>query len=621
MLRKLVDDPKATWTCDEQRDAVLAACAHQVDVLAIIKTGAGKTMIPLIAAMLDKNKTTVIVLPLKSLMDDYKFKLDRMKVPFEQFTGAPRLRGVANIILVSVDMFQFPTWRQAAGELHIRKPIHRSCLDECHFAFTDNNFRQSALGNLYELRMFECTQLIVMSATVAEASVPHLIDLFELTDNVATFRTPTTRPEIRYVLEKPRSKSEIMSRTFDLVRSHTATFGPNDRGLIFVTYLEDGEALKTLLKVDFYAGRGGNQLKPAERKVYDVEKQEMVTRWRSGEYLWMISTAAFGAGNDYPHVRAVIHAGSPREMMGYTQEKSRSGRDKMPAVSYVLPRKLGATTTRPVLPQGAIDHKGILIMFDWLYGRLNSICSRYVITSFIDAVGTKCKDDVNAQPCSICRPSPSSSKMPVAPPPPNAVASSSRKRDATTDGRFGDSYMQVKKRRQQVDQQDQAYVDAMRAALTFFDGKCALCTVIEVEPQDKHSLFRCPSLTVWLSSSVNRYISWRDQIRYNPDYHSSICYICHVPQKNERLHRPFASKPGDACDFPDVVAMTAYGIYHHYPLGLASEHFGVTWNNLESYTDWLKGRPVPGHESNITAILLWYHQHILSKLSDTSDAV
>jgi superfamily II DNA helicase RecQ len=146
----------------------------------------------------------------------------------------------------------------------------------------------------------------------------------------------------------------------------------------------------------------------------------------------MINTTAFGAGNDYPHVRVVIHAGSPKEMMGYTQEKSRSGCDKMPALSYVLPRKLGATTTQLVLPPGAIDHKGILIMFDWLYGRLNSVYCRYVITSFIDGVSTKCKDEVNAQPCSICRPSPSSSTMAVLPLPPNPVASSSQKRDVAS---------------------------------------------------------------------------------------------------------------------------------------------------------------------------------------------
>jgi superfamily II DNA helicase RecQ len=128
------------------------------------------------------------------------------------------------------------------------------------------------------------------------------------------------------------------------------TFSPQDHGLIFVTYLDDGDALKNMLKVDFYAGQGDNKLAPAERKNNDVEKQAMVNRWRSGEQKWMISTSPFGAGNDYLHVRVVIHVGSPREMMGYTQEKFRAGCDSLPALFYILPKKVRAKAKKPTLP-------------------------------------------------------------------------------------------------------------------------------------------------------------------------------------------------------------------------------------------------------------------------------
>jgi superfamily II DNA helicase RecQ len=219
MLQQLLKDEKVDWTCVKQRDAVTTAMDYQ-DVLVIIKTRAGKTMIPLIPAMLEKDKTTVIVLPLKSLIEDYVEKLERMVVPFEHFNGAPHLWGLTNIILVSADIFWFSPWKQTAGELHQRKPIYHVCFDEGHFVFTGDDFSKLALGSLYKLCMFECTQVLAMSAMVMEVSVPYLLNVFMLTNTICIFHTPTTHPEIRYVLEKLCTKDGIMSRMFDIAHSH-----------------------------------------------------------------------------------------------------------------------------------------------------------------------------------------------------------------------------------------------------------------------------------------------------------------------------------------------------------------------------------------------------------------
>ena len=76
VLRKLLDKPDAEWSCDEQRQAVLLACKGEEDGLILMKTGSGKTMVALIPTVLDKKRITVLILPLKSLITDYKAKLD-----------------------------------------------------------------------------------------------------------------------------------------------------------------------------------------------------------------------------------------------------------------------------------------------------------------------------------------------------------------------------------------------------------------------------------------------------------------------------------------------------------------------------------------------------------------
>jgi superfamily II DNA helicase RecQ len=252
VLRKLLGEADTDWTCREQGGAVLT----------IIKMGARKTMIPVIPAMLEEDKVTVIVLPLKSLMDDYICKLGKWEVLYEFFDGSTsRLRVVANIILVSADIARMPNWKHTIGELHQRKLMVHLTFDEGQFTFDGEDFRKEALGNLYELCMFDCMQLVVMSAMISEASVPALKEAFGLTEDIIIFRTKTTRLEIRYA---PRSKQDVTSRTIDLVHEHMATFAEWDRGLPFVTYLDDRETLKCLLVVNFYAGKGAKDPKAAK---------------------------------------------------------------------------------------------------------------------------------------------------------------------------------------------------------------------------------------------------------------------------------------------------------------------------------------------------------------------
>jgi len=98
------------------------------------------------------------------------------------------------------------------------------------------------------------------------------------------------------------------------------------RALIFVSTNALGYMISQALGFDFYCG---GDLTPPQRIQYH-------NRWITTEKRVMVCTSAFGVGNDYPHTRLVIHAGSPFEMIGYIQEVSRAGRDKQSASSEVL---------------------------------------------------------------------------------------------------------------------------------------------------------------------------------------------------------------------------------------------------------------------------------------------
>jgi superfamily II DNA helicase RecQ len=63
-----------------------------------------------------------------------------------------------------------------------------------------------------------------------------------------------------------------------------------------------------MLGCSFYSGEEGTG---------DKDQQDMHQSWINGGDQIMVCTSAFGAGNDYAHVRVVTHAGSPMEMVEY----------------------------------------------------------------------------------------------------------------------------------------------------------------------------------------------------------------------------------------------------------------------------------------------------------------
>lgn len=71
VMRNLLNSNTATWISNHQRDAVLQAMACKNDLIVVLPTGGGKTMIPIIPACLEACELTVIIVPLRSLLQDY----------------------------------------------------------------------------------------------------------------------------------------------------------------------------------------------------------------------------------------------------------------------------------------------------------------------------------------------------------------------------------------------------------------------------------------------------------------------------------------------------------------------------------------------------------------------
>jgi len=139
-IRALTGNPNADWTCPAQKEAMSAVLEHKTDVMALMCTGSGKTMLTVVPTLLE-DTITVCVLPLKSLMLDVCQNLDNMGVEYEVFKGdSTRISGTKKLVLVSADKAKTPQWREALAEVNQRVTVGRLVFDEAHLAVTADDY-------------------------------------------------------------------------------------------------------------------------------------------------------------------------------------------------------------------------------------------------------------------------------------------------------------------------------------------------------------------------------------------------------------------------------------------------------------------------------------------------
>ncbi|KAK2462988.1 hypothetical protein APHAL10511_004975 [Amanita phalloides] len=233
---------QAKWTGKEQREAVKALLALEKDVIVALRTGGGKTAIAILPSMVE-NGYTVIVVPLVSLMDDWRRRLDEFGLPYEHFQGqgSPELKGHANIILVSSDVAKYDHWKKCITRLNTQRPVLRMVVDEAHYYFTDVQFRTHAMANSFTLRHMPM-QVVLLSGTIPPNAEAYLNGQFVLKEPIK-IRSLSARLEIEYIRAKPRNDVRSMVAHFSTVPTQLQ----GDRGWSsetvhwFVSFMEDGK--------------------------------------------------------------------------------------------------------------------------------------------------------------------------------------------------------------------------------------------------------------------------------------------------------------------------------------------------------------------------------------------
>ena len=328
-----------------QQSVVEAAMAGD-HVLAILATGAGKSLCYQLPALSRYDKTgalTVVISPLVALMADQVAGLEArgvgscvtvnglLSMP-ERADALDRVRlGDAGILLISPEQLRSVSLRRALDQREVGAWV----LDEAHcLSKWGHDFRPDYryVGRFIREKAGEepVPPVLCLTATAKPDVKAEITDYFweELGIELRVFDGGAGRTNLEFVVVPTSSGAKFS----DIHQILTADLPEDQPGgaIIYCATRQQTEHVAEFLQAQGMAADHFHAGLPPETK------KNVQQGFIRGDLRAIVATNAFGMGIDKPDVRLVIHADIPGSLENYLQEAGRAGRDQGAARCVLL---------------------------------------------------------------------------------------------------------------------------------------------------------------------------------------------------------------------------------------------------------------------------------------------
>ena len=310
-----------------QEDILKAVFAGE-DVLAVMPTGSGKSLLFQLPA-LARGGLTLVVSPLIALMRDQVAQLRELGIKAAALNSATdpeeRRRIFAGLDDRSLRLLYVAPERLAREDtlqLLSECRIDLFAIDEAHCVSQwGHDFRPEYL-RLKEIgRSLGRPQTIAVTATADGPTREDIVErLFHREPRV--FVRSFDRPNLFLAM---RPKTDATRQLWDALQRH-----PGESGIVYCASRRRTEELARE-----FSERGRRAL-PYHAGLESAVRSHNQDTFLQEDGIVMCATVAFGMGVDKPDVRFVFHADMPSSIESYYQEIGRAGRDGLPADTLTL---------------------------------------------------------------------------------------------------------------------------------------------------------------------------------------------------------------------------------------------------------------------------------------------
>jgi ATP-dependent DNA helicase RecQ len=333
-----------------QGEAVAAVLGGR-DVLAVLPTGGGKSLLYQLPAVLRGREggLVLVVSPLVALMQDQVEALAARGIPAAALTAALGARaleqhltdaefGRYRLLYVTPERLETELFQARAPRLRVSLLAvdEAHCISEWGHDFRPAYRRIAAVRPLLAGAGGGPAPVLAVTATATPPVRRDVVEQLALRDPVVVVKG-FDRPNLVWAVYRGEDKARKLREIARTARGS---------GLVYAGTREGSAAWAARLRA------GGIAAEAYHAGLDAATRAAVQRRWLAGQTRVLAATSAFGMGVDKPDVRFVVHVALPPTLEAYYQEAGRAGRDGRRAWAVLLADDADADLPRALAEEG-----------------------------------------------------------------------------------------------------------------------------------------------------------------------------------------------------------------------------------------------------------------------------